>query len=83
MSKKNLIIVGSLLTVILVIFMVFLLIPKKVTITFDTNGGNVIQEVTVKKGTTIDTLEEPVKEGFTFLYWTSNGKVCNKRRPGP
>lgn len=78
MSKKNLIIVGSLLTVILVIFMVFLLIPKKVTITFDTNGGNIIQEVTVKKGTTIDTLEEPVKEGFTFLYWTSNGKVCNK-----
>ena len=78
MKQRVLVALAGILVVIIGISLFFILSPKKYTITFDTAGGNVMEEVEVEKGTAIGELEVPKKEGYTFLYWTVNGKVCNK-----
>lgn len=78
MKQRILIAIAGILVVFIGITMYFMFSPKKYTVTFDTAGGSVIEEVEVEKGTTIGELETPRKEGFTFLYWTYNGKVCRK-----
>ena len=78
MKQRVLVALAGILVVIIGISLFFILSPKKYTITFDTAGGNVMEEVEVAKGTTILELEVPKKAGYTFLYWTVNGKVCNK-----
>ena len=67
MDKKNLIAAGAALAVILVGLMIVLLIPKKYTVTFDTAGGSVMEEVEVKKGTTIGYIAQPTK------YYSTEG----------
>lgn len=45
------------------------------TVTFNSNGGSVVQElVDVPEGTKIDKPVDPVKEGHSFVKWM-NGKV--------
>ncbi len=39
------------------------------TITFITNGGTIIDSLSVEEGSTISEPSEPVKEGFTFEGW--------------
>lgn len=40
------------------------------TVTFDTDGGNAMPAITnVAEGSTIKQPKDPVKEGFTFLWW--------------
>ena len=39
------------------------------TVTFDTDGGNVIPNEVVAKGKTLTKLPEAIKEGYTFKYW--------------
>lgn len=41
------------------------------TITFETNGGNAIDAVTVEKGSTY-TAPTPAREGYNFLGWYTN-----------
>ena len=51
---------------------------KKVehTITFATNGGSKINDLTVSAGTTVDlTKYIPIKEGYTFAGWYSDSKL--------
>jgi len=43
--------------------------PKVVTITFDTDGGNVIPEITQDYGTTVTAPADPIKTGYTFTGW--------------
>ena len=47
------------------------------TIKLDTNGGNVLKNISVKKGQAIGTIETPKKEGFVFTGWYSD-KECTK-----
>jgi len=46
---------------------------KTYTISFDTQGGNLMDNITIKEGTTIKNLEEPVKEGYLFVSWEKDG----------
>lgn len=39
------------------------------TITFDTDGGTIIEPITLIVGTPINVPEEPVKDGYLFLDW--------------
>jgi len=43
---------------------------KKYTITFDTAGGSIIDEVTVLENKKIEEPENPVKTGYIFKEWT-------------
>ena len=47
------------------------------TIKLDTNGGNELKNISVKKNQTIGTIETPTKEGFIFNGWYSD-KECTK-----
>ena len=86
-KKKNKIILPIILIIILLLAIgtiIFFLINKnnkkesptnsnEITISFNTNGGEQIKELTVKKEEEI-TLPTPTKKGFTFLGWYQGGK---------
>lgn len=42
---------------------------KNYTITFQTNGGNKIEDQTVESGKTVKSPQDPVKTGCTFVGW--------------
>ena len=48
-----------------------------VFVTFDTDGGNTIQNMKVAKGKGIDKLPEAVKAGYTFKYWSYGGQIID------
>lgn len=51
-------------------------VEEKVTITFDTKGGNSINSVTITKGGALTLPDNPKKDGYTFTGWTlSNGST--------
>lgn len=79
-NKKKLIIGGIvfLIAILIGLGIFFMNQPKKYTIDFDTNGGESMNEVELKDGSTIGDIEEPTREGYTFLYWTYEGKICEK-----
>lgn len=57
--------------------------PQTYTVTFDPNGGTVNQKTkTVTAGNEIGTLPTPTRDGYTFLYWSteknSSGMVVNE-----
>jgi len=66
------------LVVLCIVELLYVFKPEEYTITFDTVGGTEISEIGVIEGTTINDLIIPKKDGYTFLYWISDGKVCNK-----
>ncbi len=44
-------------------------VEKNITVTFDTNGGNVIEKQVIKAGETVSKPQNPTKNGFKFEYW--------------
>lgn len=46
----------------------------KKTVSFKTNGGTIIQDVSVKKGNKVKEPEAPEKRGYTFDGWYLDGK---------
>lgn len=48
---------------------------KYVTISFDTDGGNIIDAITIEKHSKLKALPIPVKEGYKFIEWQSNGQT--------
>lgn len=44
---------------------------------FNSNGGSIIEEQSIKQGETITKPIAPTKEGFIFQYWESNNKEYN------
>ena len=53
----------------------------KYIVTFNTNGGNVIEEIEVKPGEYIKKPKDPEKEGYTFIEWQLNGRRFNFNNP--
>ena len=49
----------------------------KYIVKFDTNGGNVIEDIEVKPGEYIKKPTDPEKEGYTFIEWQLKGKRVN------
>jgi len=45
---------------------------QTVNVTFDTDGGSVVEKQTIKKGEKIEEPETPTKEGYTFDGWYYN-----------
>lgn len=53
---------------------VFILLDRKVVIYFDTDGGNFVESITIRKGSIFRLEEKPTKEGFIFAEWYLDGK---------
>ncbi len=47
---------------------------EKFTIKFDSLGGSKIDDIKLVKGSHLDNLEEPVKEGYKFVSWVYQNK---------
>ena len=48
------------------------------TVSFETNGGNFIDPITVTKGDQIELPRDPEKEGDTFLGWYTDADFVKK-----
>ena len=92
MKNKKIIIsiIATVLAIAIITVIAFILIKnnKKYTITFDTQGGNKIEAVTVKVNETAVLPKNPEKEGYIFLHWvdeenkivSGNFKVTRDRK---
>ena len=54
---------------------------KECIVTFDTDGGSLIESISVGEGSIIDKPLDPTREGFKFLYWTLNGQKYEFGQP--
>ena len=50
---------------------------KKVTVTFDSNGGSTVETQEIKKGELATKPTDPIKEGFKFNGWFNGEKQWN------
>ncbi len=66
------------MTLILLLVGVFFLsgcfFSSKKEITFKTNGGSIVKNITVKKGNKISEPEKPTKAGYEFVGWYLDGE---------
>ncbi len=69
-KKKVGIIIAISLSVLLILGLVLFLVlrSKKIIIKFDSDGGSIVEEQRIKKGSTIN-IPESTKEGFTLDGW--------------
>lgn len=54
---------------------------KTYTITFDTNGGNIMDSITIEEGKNIENIEIPTKEGYLFVNWLKDGHEYDQSKP--
>lgn len=70
---------------IILITLLFILLTgckeKTYTITFNTNGGNILESITLKKGDNINDIKPPEREGYLFVSWTCDGNEYNINTP--
>ena len=74
---KILIFLLIILLILLVIYLLFIK-EKTFTITFDTDGGTSITDISVKEKEQIELPVNPKRDGYVFSCWTSNDKVVLK-----
>ena len=77
-KKKLLIIVGSIIAVITAIIIVLLIGNKKpitYDISFETNGGSLVESQIVNEGEQVKKPVDPTKDGYMFVEWTYQGKT--------
>lgn len=48
---------------------------NKIEVTFDSDGGTLINSIEVKKGKTISKPSDPTKEGYTFVGWYLDDEI--------
>lgn len=79
MNKKILIIICSIVALVTSISLIFILTNNKKTITynvsFETNGGTIINSQTINEGEKAVKPSDPEKEGYIFVQWTYQGKT--------
>jgi len=77
-KKKLLIIVGSIIAVITAIIIVLLIGNKKpitYDISFETNGGSLVESQVVNEGEQVKKPVDPTKDGYMFVEWTYQGRT--------
>lgn len=73
-NKKKIMIVIALLIVLIIIGIIsYKTREVYYEVSFQTEGGEVMDSLKLKKGATISDIPEPTKSGYTFLYWTVDG----------
>ena len=80
MNKKNLMVIGlAILGVVMILVAFFLMNNKNESITyqvtFDSNGGTLIEKQTINKGEKVSRPEDPKREGYFFMEWQLDGKA--------
>ena len=50
-------------------------IKEAITITFDTNGGSIIDSITIGKGTELTLPKDPMRDGYVFKGWVDKNET--------
>ena len=72
MSNKLKMLIGALLTVGVSFIILFFIIgnnEKKYTVSFDSDGGSVVEKKVIVKGEKVSKPVNPTKDGYTFVRW--------------
>ena len=79
MKKNGLLILGIGVGVLVIGVILLLVLPGKKTyiVTFDSNGGSVVESQRVKEGENAKEPNTPTKEKYTFIEWTKDGGSFN------
>lgn len=82
MSKRNKILVSALAGVgvlIIAIALIFIFTKKEevitYTVSFDSDGGTVIEDKIVNEGEKVERPNDPTKDGFIFVEWLLDGET--------
>ncbi len=70
-----LIVLGIIILVLVILLVVKNCAKKEYVVTFNTNGGSIINALNILKGEKISKLENPTKEGYIFDGWYYEGKL--------
>ena len=70
-NKKAIIAIIAVLSIIILTLIIFLILKnnKKYTVSFDTQGGTIIESITIKANEKLVLPNNPEKEGYVFLQW--------------
>ncbi len=81
MKKENIaLLVVSVVLVAIFVYSLFFSTPTY-TVEFNTDGGNAVSSVRVKKNKTVAKPEDPTKEGYKFVSWELNGVEYDFTKP--
>jgi uncharacterized repeat protein (TIGR02543 family) len=80
MKGNKVIWIVTILLIAIFIYSLFFSTPTY-KVTFDTNGGNSIESVKVKKNGTVTKPADPTKEGYNFKEWQVNGATFDFSTP--
>lgn len=77
MENIKIFILSGILSVLIVFVTINKVNKDNCYVNFDTNGGNKIDSIVVRKGDKVDVPNQPIKEGYTFIEWQLDGKKYN------
>lgn len=70
---------------IIITILLFILLTgckdKTYTVTFNTDGGNILESITLNEGESIDDIQIPTKEGYLFVNWLKDGATYDIKTP--
>ncbi len=80
MEKKKKLIIGIVIAVIilLIIALIYFLMNRTYTVTFDSRGGSEVESQTVKRNQTATEPEDPIMEGYQFDGWYYEDREAEK-----
>ena len=80
MKRNKLFLTAGLAAVIAIGIFIYALNNSKFEVKFDTNGGNKIETVTVKKNERVEAPKDPKKKGYVFVEWQKDGKTYDFKK---
>lgn len=63
----------------IIVFMLTACHDKTYTVTFDTNGGTLLDSISVVDGEMIEDVPLPEKDGYIFVNWEKDGMIYNEK----
>ena len=80
MKKNKIFLTAGLAAVMAIGIFIYALNNSKYEVKFDSNGGNKIESVMVKKNERVEAPKDPKKEGYVFVEWQLNGKAYDFKK---
>lgn len=74
-KKRTIIIVIGIIAIVVCLVLYFVFANKKYTVTFNTDGGSVVETQKVKKGEKAKKPADPTKNGYVFIEWDLGGTL--------
>lgn len=86
MNKKVMVFLGGLVTLLVLAVSLFFINQnnknnKRYLVTFNTNGGTLVESVELKRGETLVRPADPTKQGYIFVEWELNGEAFDFTTP--